>query len=244
MSKNTTGNEPEITPNGLSLEQQQSMIHEEIQRFVKLSKERASISIEEINELLPPEIIASSVLDTFMQALEVNGVVITEASENKKEDEDDQFFLSDPDKEEKEEEEEEEVEGDTKSNDPVRLYLRKMGSVSLLTREGEVEIARRIEAGEREIVRAITLSPIGTNEIILLGKRLDEGRIKVKAIFRGLEDEETQYDEQEYVEKIHELIDHVKKYQKRAAKQFQTLKESAHNSPASKAAYVDLEKLN
>src|ERR1700722_15262886 len=244
MSKNTTGNEPEITPNGLSLEQQQSMIHEEIQRFVKLSKERASISIEEINELLPPEIIASSVLDTFMQALEVNGVTITEASENKKDDEDDQFFLSDPDKEEKEEEEEEEVEGDTKSNDPVRLFLRKMGSVSLLTREGEVEIARRIEAGEREIVRAITMSPIGTNEIILLGKRLDEGRIKVKSIFRGLEDEETQYDEQEYVQKIHELISHVKRYQKKAAKAFTTLKESPHNSPPALAAGKELEKIN
>ncbi|MGZ6479979.1 MAG: sigma-70 factor domain-containing protein, partial [Bdellovibrionales bacterium] len=244
MSKNTTGNEPEVSSTGLSLEQQQAMIHEEIQRFVRLSKERASISIEEINEMLPPEIIAASVLDTFMQALEVNGVAITDSSENKKEDEEDQFFLSDPDKEEKEEEEEEEVEGDTKSNDPVRLYLRKMGSVSLLTREGEVEIARRIEAGEREIVRAITMSPIGTNEIILLGKRLDEGRIKIKAIFRGLEDEETQYDEQEYIQKIHELIGHVKRYQKKSAKSFTTLKESPHNSPASLAAGKDLEKIN
>src|SRR4029077_20344548 len=169
-------------------------------------------------------------LDTFMQALEVNGVAITESSENKKEDEEDQFFLSDPDKEEKEDEEEAEVEGDTKSNDPVRLYLRKMGGVSLLTREGEVEIARLIEAGEREIVRAITMSPIGTNEIILLGKRLDEGRINVKAIFRGVDDEETKYVEQEYIQKIHELIGHVKRYQKRAAKCFTTLKESPHNS--------------
>jgi RNA polymerase primary sigma factor len=119
-----------------------------------------------------------------------------------------------------------------------------MGSVSLLTREGEVEIARRIEFGEREIVRAITMSPIGTNEIILLGKRLDEGRIKVKAIFRGLEDEDTQYDEQEYVQKIHELIGHVKKYQKRAAKAFSVLKESPHNSPAAQAAQKELEKIN
>jgi len=244
MSKNTPTNEPGTPVQGLSLEQQQGMIHEEIQRFIRLSKERVSISIEEINELLPPEIIAPTVLDTFMQALEVNGVAITDSSENKKDDEEDQFFLSDPDKEEKEEEEEEEVEGDTKSNDPVRLYLRKMGSVSLLTREGEVEIARRIEAGEREIVRAITLSPIGTNEIILLGQRLDEGRIKVKAIFRGLEDEDTQYDEQEYIQKIHELIGHVKRYQKKAAKVFQTLKESPHNSPPSQAAAKELEKFN
>src|SRR5690606_35261 len=119
------------------------------------------------------------------------------------------------------EEEEEEEDTDPKANDPVRLYLRKMGSVALLTREGEVEIAQRIEKGEREIVRAILMSPIGTREIIELGKRLDEGRIKVKAIFRGLEDEETQYDEKEYIEKIHELIGHVKRYEKKAKKYFE-----------------------
>ncbi len=244
MSENTPIIETETEIKELTVSQQEDLIREEIQRFVRLSKERPSINIEEINELLPPEIIAASVLDMFMQALEVNGVVITEPSENKDKDEDDQFFLGDPDKADKEEEEEEEVETDTKSNDPVRLYLRKMGSVSLLTREGEVEIARRIEFGEREIVRAITMSPIGTNEIILLGKRLDEGRIKVKAIFRGLEDEETQYDEQEYVQKIHELIGHVKKYQKKAAKAFGALKDSPHNSPPAQAAQAELEKIN
>lgn len=244
MSTNPTGNKSENPVKELTLAQQEELIKEEIQRFVKLSKERASLSIEEVNELLPPEIIAASVLDTFMQALEINGVVITEPTENKEGSEGDQFFLGDPDKESKEEDEEEEVEGDTKSNDPVRLYLRKMGSVSLLTREGEVEIARRIEAGEREIVRAITMSPIGTNEIIQLGKRLEEGRIKVKAIFRGLEDEETQYDEQEYIQKIHELIGHVKRYEKKAAKAFQTLKESAHNSAPYTTASKELEKIN
>ena len=244
MSENTPIIETETEIKELTVSQQEDLIREEIQRFVRLSKERPSINIEEINELLPPEIIAASVLDMFMQALEVNGVVITEPSENKDKDEDDQFFLGDPDKADKEEEEEEEVETDTKSNDPVRLYLRKMGSVSLLTREGEVEIARRIEFGEREIVRAITMSPIGTNEIILLVKRLDEGRIKVKAIFRGLEEEETQYDEQEYVQKIHELIGHVKKYQKKAAKAFGALKDSPHNSPPAQAAQAELEKIN
>ncbi len=245
MSKNTTDKDSETPVKELTLEQQGELIKEEIQRFVKLAKERGALAVEEINELLPPEIIAQSVLDHFMQALEVNGVVITEPPENKKEDEEDQFFLGDPDKEATEEEEEEkESEGDAKSNDPVRLYLRKMGSVSLLTREGEVEIARRIEYGEREIVRAITMSPIGTNEIIQLGKRLDEGRIKIKAIFRGLEDEDTQYDEQEYIQKIHELIGHVKKYQKKAAIAFKTLKESPHKSPPALEASKELEKLN
>jgi RNA polymerase primary sigma factor len=157
-------------------------------------------------------------MDTFMSALDSAGVIITEPSQKKEGDEEGQAFLADPDAEQEEEDEDEEKEGeDVKGNDPVRLYLRKMGSVSLLTREGEVEIARRIEKGEREIVRAILMSPIGTIEIINLGKRLDEGRIKVKSIFRGLEDEDTQYDEKEYIEKIHQLIGIVNEYQVKAA---------------------------
>lgn len=245
MSKKPTENKPETPVKELTLAQQEELIKEEIQRFIKLAKEKEALSIEEINEQLAPEILAASVLDGFMQALEVNGVIISDSSENKKDDEEDQFFLGDPDSAAKEEEEEEaEVAEDTKSNDPVRVYLRKMGSVSLLTREGEVEIARRIEAGEREIVRAILMSPIGTFEIIQLGKRLDEGRIKVKSIFRGLEDEETQYDEQEYIEKIHTLIGHVKKYQKRSAKLFVDLREKPHGGKEWIAANTELAEIN
>lgn len=245
MSKKSKTSETKDPVRVLSLAEQQELIKEEIQRFIRIAKEKATLTIEEINELLPVEIIAASVLDGFMQALEVNGVVLADSLENKTGDEDEEFFLGDPNKDEDDEEEEEkESEGDAKNNDPVRLYLRKMGSVSLLTREGEVEIARRIEAGEREIVRAILMSPIGTNEIIQLGKRLDEGRIKVKAIFRGLEDEETQYDEQEYVEKIHELIGHVKRYQKKSAKVFETLRDSARGSAPALAAAKELETYN
>ncbi len=231
----------------LSIEEQTHIIREEIQRFIKLAKEKGSLTIEEINDLLPAEIMASSVLDHFMQALEVNGVIITELNANKKEgDEDASGFLGDPDKEDEEEADDDEKadEDDVKGNDPVRLYLRKMGSVSLLTREGEVEIARRIEKGEREIVKAILFSPIGTQEIIQLGVRLEQGRIKVKAIFRGLEDEETQYDEQEYIEKIHELIGQVKDYQQKAGKYFQVLRAEGLNPKLKQETEKGLLELN
>lgn len=228
----------------LSAEEQQKLIVEEIQRFIKLAKEKGSLSIEEINDLLPQEIIDPGVLDHFMQALEVNGVIVTDTSENKKdEDKDEEFFLDEGLADEREDEEEEEA-SDPKANDPVRLYLRKMGSVALLTREGEVEIAQRIEKGEREIVRAILMSPIGTREIIELGRRLDEGRIKVKAIFRGLEDEETQYDEKEYIQKIHELIGHVRDYEKKAQKYFAILRTAARDSKECAEATKELELIN
>ncbi|MGE5085157.1 MAG: RNA polymerase sigma factor RpoD [Bacillota bacterium] len=229
----------------LSLQEQEAVVKEEIQKFLKLAKEKGALTIEEINELLPPEIIAPAALDQFMHGLEGAGVVISDLSETSKDEEGEGSFLESPDSEDEEVDEEEKAESeDIKGNDPVRLYLRKMGSVSLLTREGEVEIARRIEKGEREIVRAILLSPLGTYEIIQLGKRLDEGRIKVKSIFRGLEDEETQYDEKEYIDKIHELIGRVTEYQKAAQKQFETLRKEETNTPARQAAMKELVAMN
>ncbi len=198
----------------LTVEQQEALIKEEIQRFVRYFEEKGGLSVDEIDNLLPAEITAPAVLDIFMQAMENHGVIITEEAEPEAEGTEEATFLADPDAaDEEDEDQDESIDEDTsRGNDPVRLYLRKMGSVSLLTREGEVEIAQRIEKGEREIVRAILMSPLGAEEIINLGRRVDQGRVKVKAIFRGLEDEDTQYDENEYIEKIHELIGKVEEY--------------------------------
>ena len=91
----------------LTLGEQQALIKEENQRFIKLAKEKGFITIEEINELLPPEILDASVLDSFMQALEVNGVVITDLSQKKDTDDESGSFLGDPDKEEDESDDDE-----------------------------------------------------------------------------------------------------------------------------------------
>ncbi len=216
-------NQNEEESKALTIAQQEVVAAEELQKLIKLAKEKGRITIEEINEALPIEISAASVLDNFMTALEANGVVITEYSDAAKAEEQEEF-LANADEDDDDEDEVKEVE-DVKGADPVRLYLRKMGSVSLLTRDGEVEIARRIEKGEREIVRSMLMSPLGTYEIINLGKRLDQGRIKVKAIFRGLEDEDHQYDEKEYIEKIHQLIGVVAQYQTDTEKAFTTLRD-------------------
>jgi RNA polymerase primary sigma factor len=100
-----------------------------------------------------------------------------------------------PEPEAKAEAEEEKDEDDDagygKSNDPVRMYLRKMGSVSLLTREGEVEIAKRIEDGEKEILGAVLSSSIAIREIAELGERLRKGKIRVREIIKDAGDEQT-----------------------------------------------------
>ncbi|MDZ4661002.1 MAG: RNA polymerase sigma factor RpoD [Pseudomonadota bacterium] len=247
MDKKTSGKEKEIKT--LSLAEQEALVKEELKIFIQKAKDKGFLTIDEINDLLPPEVTATSVLDTLMQGLELNSVKIVGPPETGKTSDGESEVLAEmsgsPDKEEEEEEEEEgEVKEDVKSNDPVRLYLKKMGSVSLLTREGEVEIAQRIEQGEREIVRAMLCSPLGTHEIIQLGKLLDAGRIKVKSIFRGLEDEETQYDEQEYIEKIHDLIGEVTQYQKKVEKAFTVLRNENVNPKDAEVAMAEVVKHN
>ncbi len=227
IMKKTSGTtkDGQFQKKGLPVEEQARIIIDEIQRFAKLFGDRGHLTFEEINELLPPEILAPPVLDTLMEKLESKGVIISQESDllRSSEEGEAEEFLDEADEEGGDEDALDEGAEDGKSNDPVRLYLRKMGGVSLLTREGEVDIARKIENGERQIVKAILMSPIGTHEIIQLGERLDSGRIKVKSIFRGLEDEETQFDEQEYIEMVHMLIGRVQEYQKAAHNAFEVL---------------------
>ena len=105
----------------LSEKEQQVLILEEIQKFIKLGRERGALSIEEINELLPQEITLAAIIDQFMQALEVNGVVITDNSESKSEDEESSLF---EDGSSEDDERDEEEDSDPRANDPVRLYLK------------------------------------------------------------------------------------------------------------------------
>ncbi|MBT4761409.1 MAG: RNA polymerase sigma factor RpoD [Bdellovibrionaceae bacterium] len=238
MSKKSAENETLSADAELTFKEQKKLIKKEIQRFVELAQANGSVTIAEINEMLAPQIIHPQALDIFMEGLEAAGVNISEASESSTADtefNENEFLLGDPESDTSDTDSPKaktttEDAGDAKSSDPVRLYLRKMGSVSLLTREGEVQIATRIENGERKIVNSILKSPIGTNEIIMLGQRFEEGRIKMKAIFRGLENEEIQYNEDEYKEKIHELISHVKSYKKKVRDHFEILRTNAPGS--------------
>ncbi len=225
-----------------SFHQQKELFNEEMPTLLKHLENRQYLTVDEIDETLSSEIQSPILLDSLMLTLAKKGIKII-SSENEKikltttnefelgsgKDEDDHL---------------DDVIEDVKVNDPVRMYLRKMGGVSLLTREGEVKIAQRIEKGERRIVYAMLLSPIGTSELIQLDQRLNEGRIKVKSIFRGLEDEDTQYDEQDHIKKIHQLIGFVENYRKKAAISFKTLKDEYGDIAKREASQKNLAKLN
>ena len=121
-------------------------------------------------------------------------------------------------KEEKKSKKDEEDSNYTRTSDPVRMYLRKMGSVSLLTREGEVEIAKRIEEGERRILAAVLNSTTAVDDLIELGARLRAGKMRVKDLVKDIDDDETEFDEQWHADRVCKIIDKVKKHQLTRAK--------------------------
>jgi RNA polymerase primary sigma factor len=104
-----------------------------------------------------------------------------------------------------------EAEALAKAVDPVYMYLREMGSVSLLTREGEVEIAKRIETGEKEVIEAVLNSPLTIKEIIQFGERLRLKKVKTKELAQELEEEDYFLEEEFNVQRILSLIDQIKK---------------------------------
>ena len=102
------------------------------------------------------------------------------------------------------------------NNDPVRMYLRRMGEVSLLTREGEVDIARRIEDGEARVLEVVLNSQLAVQEIINLGEKLRKDKIRVRDVTRKYDDGETTdgSDEERQKEEILRLIDKIKRLNK------------------------------
>jgi RNA polymerase primary sigma factor len=124
-----------------------------------------------------------------------------------------------------------------RSNDPVRMYLRKMGSVALLTREREVEIAKRIEEGENEVLAAILGSPIAVREIIAIGEQLRSHRLRVKEIIRDSEEEEHEFDEEEADRWLMRLIDKVK----RTDKKNQTLRDEIKGAGEARQKQIQLD---
>jgi RNA polymerase primary sigma factor len=105
-------------------------------------------------------------------------------------------------------EEEEDLLG--KTNDPVKLYLREMGAVSLLTREGEVQIAKRIERGLKKVAQVVCHSPLAIGEILNLGEQLRKGRIKVKDVIKDLDDEDIYMVEDVHLRRVLEIIDRIR----------------------------------
>jgi RNA polymerase primary sigma factor len=193
--------------------------HKEIKKLLDMGVQRGFLTYVEVNELLPPEIIAPAAIDEIMNLLSENEIEVIDTAKRPKEADDEEegedapLLGPAPAAAEDSEDAPAAAEGGAeyaRGADPVKLYLKKMGSVSLLTREGEVEIAKRIEEGEVDILRALLASKLGTLAIVDLGERLETQRIKVKDVIRGVDEEVSVDDEKKYLDKVLAAIVKVK----------------------------------
>lgn len=193
--------------------------HKDIKKLLDLGVQRGFLSYVEVHELLPHDMVTSEEVDEVMILLAENEIEVTDGKRRAEGEEGEEDSLVDDlaGPEAAAEELQSDESGDlvstaeyAKGTDPVKLYLKKMGSVSLLTREGEVEIAKRIEAGELEILRALLASRLGTMAIVELGERLETAKTKVKDVIRGVEDEVTPEDEKVYLDKVIKAVSKVK----------------------------------
>ncbi|MFH1090678.1 MAG: sigma-70 family RNA polymerase sigma factor, partial [Pseudomonadota bacterium] len=182
---------------------------EELKRLITLGKEKGYLTYDELNNALPAEIVSSEQIDDMMMIFDEMDIQIVEGVEMVK-------SSKKPDEAKSEDERETdlpvETEPETRLTDPVKMYLREMGLVSLLTREGEVEIAKRIEAGEQEVINAILETPVGVEKIANLADKLRKDEIRLKEVVRDADEEDEVFNEsQQRREMVLELIDQIQK---------------------------------
>ena len=185
---------------------------EKVKELIHMGKKKGFLTYDEVNNLLPPDIVSSDQIDDLMMMFGEMDIEVVDAAHKVKVSKQREEVEPLP----VEEELELEAEGLGKSIDPVYMYLREMGSVSLLTREGEVEIAKRIEQGEKEVINAVLDSPLTIKEIIQLGERLRSKKVKAQELSPDLEDEDEYFLEEEFnVQRLLALIDQIKKLDER-----------------------------
>ena len=179
------------------------------EKLISRGKDQDSLTPEEINDAIPASIIAPEELDLIMLAISEAEIEITE---QEYEEEDEGIKLDGTEIIEETLSKEEKAELRSASTDPVKLYLKRMGSVALLTREGEVVIAKEIEEGEREIILSSLKSSHAIAEIITLKDRIAELENPtefVRELVRGLDDESTQKDVDKVKKTIIKLCDEL-----------------------------------
>jgi RNA polymerase primary sigma factor len=202
---------------------------EEVKHLISIGKEKGFLTYEELNNALPADVVSSEQIDNIMIMFGEMDIDIIDSSDESK-------YQAAPSESEQEGKETEEYEAELfeaevdaegeeikidltpgtvgRTDDPVRLYLKEMGTVPLLSREEEVEIAKRIEAGEREVAAVIFSMPITTNEVVSLGDRLKKEKISIREVVSAYEEDMEEFveaDEKELLKKTLDKITEIKR---------------------------------
>ena len=204
----------------------------DIAKLIDAGKEKGYLTYNEVNDLIPHDVHSPEDLDDLLATIGTRGIDVFEGQPKLR-------FSAFEKKLDKEVEGGSEVELDPtggaleKTNDPVRIYLREMGAVPLLTREGEVDIAKRIERGQLRTLKALSRSPIVIRQVLAIGEDLKRGVRSIKETVIFDEEEITEEILQNRVEEVTRRIDELQKRYKRVGQ----LAERLPTIPSQKKAH-------
>jgi len=188
--------------------------YDEVKELILMGKERGYLLYDEVNDILPEGICSSDELDSIFSLFGSAGIEVIDSE---------QKFQDEGKKDDKRGEDSgEEGEFDLaaisldKTNDPVRMYLREMGTVPLLSREGEVEIAKRIEHGQKVVLKAISRSPLVVRELLIIGDKLKKSLIPIRDVVALNDDELTDVRLEEKKAAVVEVIESIRRHERAA----------------------------
>jgi len=180
--------------------------YDEVRQLITVGKEKGYLLYDEVNELLPSEITSSEDLDELFNAFGSAGIEVVDS---------DKAYRGDKDFDRDGNEDGPELDltpgALDKTNDPVRMYLREMGTVPLLTREGEVAIAKRIERGKLAVIKSISRTPTIAKRILITGDQLRAGERTIRELVTFSDEEITEEVIDERKEEVLGQIEEVRK---------------------------------
>jgi len=182
---------------------------DQVSKLITMGREKGYLLYDEVNDLLPSDVHTAEDLDDMLTMFENAGIEVLESPKVKLEGE------------ELKPDEAEDVELDLtpgsldKTNDPVRMYLREMGTVPLLTREGEVEIAKRIERGQINVLKALSRSPLAVQELAAIREELTTGQKSIKEVTVFNDDELTEEKVAGRLKEVIETVNEIERLNKR-----------------------------
>ena len=198
-----------------------------MERLLELGGDKKYLTFDDLNRELPDNVVSPDDIEDVLQKLDSSNIPVADSDEQLLA----QAAAVVPDDDEESLDEDIELDLSAgaleKTNDPVRLYLREMGVVPLLTREGEVAIAKRIERGQLKTQKAIARSPIAVKELLRIGEELEAGNANIREIVNFSEQAELTGDEdkaEEYRSWTVEGIQNIKKLFKQGLKEWEKLR--------------------
>ncbi|GAB4228016.1 MAG: RNA polymerase sigma factor RpoD [Deltaproteobacteria bacterium] len=192
-----------------------------IEGLVEKGRAQGYVTYDELNSVLPPDVLTGDQIDDVMQIFGQNAIEVVEDFQKVPLPSGENLLIGDDEAAEEEEaaaeeepaaeEEEFGYPGGVKGNDPVRLYLKEMGAIHLLNREGEVSLAKRIEDGEREIVSAVKGCSIALDDLFRAGDQLKAGELQVRDVIKDLDEDSTEEEEKSALDKVLRIVQRIRK---------------------------------